>query len=64
MVKLAVLVALVTGCLSHARPARVVEEPDPVIGDLRCATPRISILDALYHGPVPAPAPEQCEARD
>lgn len=56
--------SLCTGCFSQARQAHVVDAPDPIVGDLRCAAPRISLLEALYYGPY-APAPsEQCEAHE
>jgi hypothetical protein len=39
-----------------------IETPDSTVGDLHCAAPRISLLEALYFDPsAPAPA---CEARE
>jgi hypothetical protein len=58
-----VLVAVASGCVAHARPVRVVEQADPIVGDLRCARPRMSLLEALYHAPDPTPVPEHCEPR-
>jgi hypothetical protein len=52
---------LCMGCLSRAQHGRVVEAPDPVVGDLRCAAPRITLLEALYFGPS-AVEPQRCES--
>jgi hypothetical protein len=48
------IATLVTGCVSHARPS-LPEAPDPVVGDLACAGAPMSLLDALYGNPAPAP---------
>ena len=45
--------------MSHARPALRVEAPDPVIGNLKCSQPRLTIIEALYN--VPAPSQECTE---
>jgi hypothetical protein len=47
--KLAVLLLLCAGCLSGTTRTRVVEAPDPEIGDLRAAVPRLSLLEALHY---------------
>jgi hypothetical protein len=61
--KLVVIAMMCAGCLSQARPVRHVEAADPTVGDLHCAAPRISVLEALYSDPA-APALVQCEARE
>jgi hypothetical protein len=45
------LAAVCTGCVSQARPAHRVERPDPIVGDLRCAKPTLTLLEALYYVP-------------
>jgi hypothetical protein len=49
-----------TGCLSQTRPMRLVEAPDPVVGDLHCATGRMSVVEALYND---VSTPVHCETR-
>ncbi len=56
----ALIAAMCVGCLSHARPVRFVEA-DPRVGDLHCAAPRLSVVEALYIDPS---TPVECEARD
>jgi hypothetical protein len=46
-----VLSMMCAACMSHARPAQRIEAPDPVIGNLKCSQPRITILEALYYTP-------------
>jgi hypothetical protein len=36
---LLVLASVCGACLSHAQPRPIVEEPDPVVGDMSCAPP-------------------------
>jgi len=53
---LLLVVALsVVGCAAHA-PRRVVEAPDPSVGDLRCHAPQLAVSEWLYN----APGPAQC----
>ena len=54
------LVVAMCGCYSAA--PRVVAEPsDPIVGDLHCTRPQLSIIEALYFVPDES-APVVCEA--
>jgi hypothetical protein len=44
------------GCFAQ-RQVRVVEAPDPTVGDLRCQAPHLSVSEALYY----VPGPVRCE---
>lgn len=58
-----VLVSIVSvGCVSSRPRVRYVEAPDPVIGDLHCTAPRLTILEALYSTPDATPRPTVCDA--
>jgi len=46
-----VLSVVCAGCFSGAGRMRVVEAPDPEIGDLRAAVPRLTLLEALHYNP-------------
>lgn len=58
------LLVIVTLSASYSTaPHAVVAEPaDPIVGDLRCTRPQLSILEALYFVPDDS-APAVCEAR-
>ena len=43
------LLLLCAGCVSGMGRTRVVEAPDPEIGDLRAAVPRMTLLEALHY---------------
>lgn len=52
-----VVAMMLAGCLSQARSrAVVVEAPDPVVGDLHCQAPHMTVSEALYY----VPGPVQC----
>jgi len=63
MLKIVGLLVIVasTGCFSHARP-HYVEAPDQPVGDLHCAQPRLTLLEALHYDPATM-AQVQCEPR-
>ncbi len=44
-----VLLSVMCGCLTGASRPRIVEAPDPEIGDLRAAVPRLTLLEALHY---------------
>lgn len=48
---LLLLSVLAAGCFSGTSRTRVVEAPDPEIGDLRAAVPRLTLLEALHYNP-------------
>jgi hypothetical protein len=56
------VVVSLSACYSTA-PHHVVTEPaDPIVGDLHCGRPQLSILEALYFVPDES-APVVCESR-
>ena len=56
------LVVSLCACYSTA-PHQVVTEPaDPIVGDLHCGRPQLTILEALYYAEE-SPSPVVCEAR-
>jgi hypothetical protein len=64
MLKLLGSLLVVTLCACYTTaPHRTVAEPaDPIVGDLHCARPRLTILEALY-GPADDESPVVCEPR-
>ncbi|MBL9013321.1 MAG: hypothetical protein JNL83_04045 [Myxococcales bacterium] len=59
----AVLISLVSvGCAGAHRRVRSAELPDPVVGDLRCTAPKLTILEALYYVPDAGPRSMECAA--
>jgi hypothetical protein len=55
------VVGSLSACYSNA-PHVVVEPADPIVGDLHCARPQLTILEAMYYSEE-SPAPVVCEAR-
>jgi hypothetical protein len=51
-----VIAVMCAGCFAQ-RQVRVVEAPDPTVGDLRCQAPHLSVSEALYY----VPGPVRCE---
>jgi hypothetical protein len=49
------------GCAASHQRVRFVEAPDPIVGDLRCMAPKLTIIEALYFAPEAGPRPTQCQ---
>ena len=57
------VVVSLCACYSTTPHAVVAESADPIVGDLHCARPRLTILEALYAVPYDSEAPAVCEPR-
>ena len=58
-----VLVVSLSACYSTTQRPIVAEPADPIVGDLHCAKPRMTILEALYGVPYDSEATAVCEPR-
>ena len=54
------LTVVSVGCVSSHPRVRNVEAPDPMIGDLHCTAPRLTIIEALYATPDAGLQPTAC----
>lgn len=58
------LAASLCACYSTAPHQLATEPADPIVGDLHCARPQLSIIEALYYAVPDESAPTGvCEAR-